>query len=64
MGLKRKHPEEIGLLIARQEQGATEFEPFGTEGPLFERSDIREALATPAEDGWFEAMVLRGLVDG
>ncbi len=62
--LQQKHPDQVGLMIVRQDAGRTDCEPFTVTGPLFEEPEIKERLATPAEDGWFQGLVLRGLVDG
>ncbi|RIL03473.1 MAG: hypothetical protein DCC71_15125 [Proteobacteria bacterium] len=65
--LEKENPNRVGLLIAKQVGGQTECRPFAAFGPLFERSEIRSQLVNPtedAQDGWFQAMVLRGLVDG
>ena len=44
----------------------TVFEPFDTDisGPLFTDSEIRGAMTTSQEDGIFEGVTLRGLLDG
>ncbi|MFB3786177.1 MAG: AAA family ATPase [bacterium] len=61
---QNKNPKEVAVLITRQENGQTVCEPFQTAGPLFDDHDIQEALTSRQEDGWFEGLVLRGLVDG
>ena len=43
----------------------TEIRRYEPKGPLFDKSDpeISEGLASGFEDGWFEALMLRGLTD-
>jgi predicted ATPase len=64
LSIQREHPKKIALLVMRQEGGETRCQPFYPEGPLFEDQEVRKALTSQREDGWFEGLVLRGLVDG
>jgi predicted ATPase len=64
LSIQREHPEKVALLVMRQEGGGTGCRPFRTDGPLFENQEVRKALTSQKEDGWFEGLVLRGLVDG
>lgn len=64
LALKREHPEKVALLVVRQEGGVTRCLPFQPRGPLFEDQEVQAALTSRREDGWFEGLVLRGLVDG
>ena len=54
---------DVGLFIVRRDRLATVVEPFD-HAPLFDDIRIREALTSHAEDGMFENLLLRGLVDG
>lgn len=55
--------DEITLFNVRRSSGGTSIEPFQTHGPLFEDPQIREALSSDADDGMFEALLMRGLFD-
>ena len=55
---------EIGLFNVRQTDAGTVVIPFESQGPLFRDAEITKALATETEDGLFESLMLRGLVDG
>jgi predicted ATPase len=61
--IQKRNPGKVGLFVVQQEGGQTNCKPFLPTGPLFERREISEKLVVPAEDGWFQGMVLRGLVD-
>jgi hypothetical protein len=41
----------------------TEIIPFEATGELFEDGEIKKALTSGTEDGLFESLVLRGLLD-
>lgn len=64
LAIQREYPEKVTLLACRQENGATQCLPFEPTGPLFEDQEVRATLTSRQEDGWFEGLVLRGLVDG
>ncbi len=64
LSIQREHPKKVALLVMQQEGGKTRCRPFQPEGPLFEDHEVRAALTSQREDGWFEGLVLRGLVDG
>ena len=59
----REHPKEIALLRVRQGLEGTEVVPFDVTGPLFQDTEIAEALSAAQEDGLFEGLVLRGMLD-
>ena len=63
--LKRQasEPDDIGLFNVRLASQGTVVEPFDVSGPLFRDTEIAEALASRTEDGLFESLILRGLVD-
>lgn len=56
-------PGDVGLFNVRRVGQATTVEPFDTSGPLFQDADIAAALASPTEDGRFENLLRRGLID-
>ena len=55
---------EIGLFNVRQTDMGTVVIPFESQGPLFRDAEITKALTAETEDGLFESLMLRGLVDG
>jgi predicted ATPase len=63
--LKRKaeFPGDIALVSVRSQRGATEFRPFETPLPLWESKEVMDALSAPTEDGIFEGLLMRGLLD-
>lgn len=62
--LAREKPGEIRMYRAVRKGLHTAFELFDPLGPLFSDVEIRNALTTPSEDGMFEALMMRGLIDG
>lgn len=56
-------PGNVGLLNVRRVGQATAIEPFDATGPLFKDSEIAAALTSQGEDGLFENLRLRGLID-
>jgi predicted ATPase len=56
-------PGDIRLFNVRRERGATVVRPFDVSGPLFTDHEVMAALTAVTEDGLFEAMLLRGLID-
>lgn len=61
--LARDRKQDVGLLNVRRRGGATVVSPFDTSGPLFTDREIANALTAPTEDGLFESLILRGLLD-
>ncbi len=59
----RSKPEEIGLFNVRRRGRASEIRPFDVTGPLFQDSEVAAALTSGREDGLFESLLLRGLID-
>jgi len=55
---------DVGLFKVQQRGAETKVFPFETKGPLFQDPDIRRALTSGTEDGLFEGLVLRGMIDG
>jgi len=56
-------PDDIGLFNVRRVGQATAVKPFDTMGPLFKDHEIAAALTNRTEDGLFESLLLRGLID-
>ena len=55
---------EVGLLnVRRDESAGTVIETFDEIGPMWRRSCVDGALERPADDGAFENLLLRGLID-
>lgn len=59
----RSRPGDIGLFNVRREGQATVVRPFDVTGPLFKDHEIAAALTTGTEDGLFESLLLRGMLD-
>jgi hypothetical protein len=55
---------DVAMLNVRREPGGTQVQPFYTGAPLFKDSEIAKALTADREDGPFESLMLRGLLDG
>lgn len=55
--------ENVALVAVKREGSSTVLERFDPAGPLFTDQEVITALSSPAEDGVFEALILRGLVD-
>ena len=54
---------DIGLFSVRLTAQGTVVKPFDVTGPMFRDQEIAEALANQTEDGKFESLILRGLID-
>jgi len=63
--LKRRQErgDPIALVAVTREGDKTQFRPFDPAGPLFQRQEVLSALTSPAENGVFEALIMRGLLD-
>ena len=59
----RSRPEDIGLFNVRRDGQATVVQPFDVTGPLFKDREIAAALTAGTEDGLFENLLLRGMLD-
>ena len=59
----RTRPEDIRLFNVRRDGSATVVQPFDLTGPLFKDQEIAAALTTGTEDGLFESLLLRGMLD-
>lgn len=59
----RSRPEDVGLFNVRRDGQATVVQPFDVTGPLFRDHEIAAALTTGTEDGLFESLLVRGMLD-
>jgi predicted ATPase len=59
----RSNSEQIGLFNVRRSGSGTEIQRFDVAGPLFTDSAIKDALTDRGEDGVFEGLALRGMLD-
>ncbi|MFH1116994.1 MAG: AAA family ATPase [Pseudomonadota bacterium] len=59
----RLYPGKVGLFHIRRGERGTEVKPFDVTGPLFEDAEIAQALADRGEEGVFEGLALRGMLD-
>ena len=59
----REKPQDIGLFRVSQRPKGTEITRFDVFGPLFQDEEIAGALSARGEDGLFDALVLRGVLD-
>jgi hypothetical protein len=57
------YPDDIALLKVRHGIDSTEVSPLHTTGPLFQDTEIAQALVSGTEDGLFESLMLRGMLD-
>ena len=60
---QQEHAKSVGLFRVSQGPVGSEIRPFEVPGPLFQDSELKQALSTPTEDGLFEGIMLRGLLD-
>lgn len=56
-------PEDIALLKVGRGLKSAEVRPLNMTGPLFKDEEIVQALAAGTEDGLFESLMLRGMLD-
>ena len=56
-------PNDVGLLRVRRGAKGTEVTRFDVSGPLFQDDEIGKALTAGSEDGLFESLVIRGMLD-
>ena len=59
----KERPEDIGLFNVRRSGCQTEVTAFEATGPLFQSAEISEGLHAVNEDGVFESLIMRGLID-
>jgi hypothetical protein len=61
--LARGRSQDIALLNVHRRDSATLITRFDVAGPLFKDHEIAAALTAPTEDGLFESLMMRGLLD-
>jgi hypothetical protein len=59
----RSRPTDIGLFNVRRVGQGTVVHPFDVTGSLFKDHEIAAALTAGTEDGLFESLLLRGMLD-
>jgi predicted ATPase len=59
----RSRPNEIALFNVRRDGPATLVQRFDVTGPLFKDDEIAAALTNETEDGLFESLLMRGMLD-
>jgi predicted ATPase len=59
----RSRSGEVGLFNVKRDVHGTIVQPFDVTGPLFTDHEIASALNAGTEDGLFEALMLRGMLD-
>lgn len=59
----RGHESKVRLYSVRREGMATTVTPLDLEAPLFRNAEIASALADGSEDGLFENLMMRGLLE-
>ena len=59
----RSHQKDIALFNIRRAENATQVQPFDATAPLFKDIEIAQALTAGTEDGLFESLMLRGMLD-
>lgn len=60
---QKNNPNLVTLMKVGFKSGGTTISPFEVMGPLFSDQEIKAALAGKEEDGAFETLLLRGLID-
>ncbi|MFP4055266.1 MAG: AAA family ATPase [Candidatus Brocadiia bacterium] len=60
---QRETEQHIELWSVGREGDRSRFRRFKPQGPLFDRREVMDALTSPSEDGFFEALMMRGLID-
>jgi len=60
---QKRYPDDIALMKVGYGAEGTTIKLFDAYGPLFSDQEIRSALSDGAEDGLFENLLLRGLID-
>jgi predicted ATPase len=60
----RSQPREIALFNVRHTEKGTTVSRFDVTGPLFKNHEVARALTSGTEDGLFEGLMMRGMIDG
>ncbi len=61
--LARRHSGRVSLLRATRSHGRSLLTPLDVNAPLFDDTEIKEALSSATEDGVFQGLWVRGLLD-
>lgn len=59
----RSQPDEIGRFNVQRSGRATVVRPFDVTGPLYQDDEVAAALTAGSEDGLFQGLILRGMLD-
>jgi predicted ATPase len=59
----RDKPSDVGLFQVNRSRTGSQLSRFDTAGPLFDKRDVLDALNTASDDGIFEKLLMRGLID-
>jgi predicted ATPase len=59
----RLHPDEIGLFAVRQTENGSDIRPFTVSDEILEDPEIMRALSDRGEEGVFESLMMRGMID-
>ncbi len=59
----RSHMDDVAMLSVRRSRDGTEVVEFDPAGPLFQDAEMAAALTAATEDGVFEKLMLRGMLD-
>jgi predicted ATPase len=59
----RQHPDEIGLFATRQTENGSEIRPFTVSEEVLGDPEIMSALSDRGEEGVFESLMMRGMID-
>ncbi len=60
----RSRPRETAFFNVRHTEKGTTVSRFDVTGPLFKDREIARALTSGSEDGLFEGLMVRGMIDG
>jgi len=60
----QKHPGEVALMSVHHGASGTEFQGFDVDSPIFRDEELKAALCETGENGVFQGLMLRGLLDG
>jgi predicted ATPase len=61
--LARSYKDDVALLNVRRTRSGTQVRTFEAGDTLFQDTEMAKALSAPTEDGLFEGLMLRGLLD-
>jgi len=61
--LTEANPDRVAVLSVQQREGGTQVRPVEFPRSLFQEQELLRELSSPTQDGIFEALLLRGLLD-